>query len=195
MTARPPPQIADRFGVSEKHVEQRLKLGKAAPELLAEYRAEQITLESLMAFTITDDRERQLQGLCVAARLAEGRSPPHPGIADRNRWPRPTASSPASSGWTPTTPLAARRGPTCSAMTSIWKTRSCCNRLAGEKLDGVRQELEAEGWGWVEVSPERDWSFACQCRRIHPQPADAPPELLAAKEQVEAELEEIRPGP
>ena len=25
-------------------------------------------------------------------------------------------------------------------------------RLAKEKLDGIRKELEAEGWGWIEIN-------------------------------------------
>jgi hypothetical protein len=53
--------IAERFGVSEKHVQQRLKLGNAAPELLKAYREERITLDALMAFAITDDREKQTE--------------------------------------------------------------------------------------------------------------------------------------
>jgi ParB family chromosome partitioning protein len=54
-------QIAQRFGTTEKHVLQRLKLGKVAPELLKQYRAGEIGLESLMAFTITDDHKHQLK--------------------------------------------------------------------------------------------------------------------------------------
>jgi ParB family chromosome partitioning protein len=54
-------QIAQRFGTDEKHVLQRLKLGRVAPELIKEYRAGKLKLESLMAFTITDDRKRQLK--------------------------------------------------------------------------------------------------------------------------------------
>ena len=65
------------------------------------------------------------------------------------------------------------------------------NRLAGEKLDAIRRELEAEGWKWVEIAFDRDWSFASQCRRLSPQPVEAPEELLDRKAQIEAELEEI----
>ena len=51
--------IAARFGVSERTVEQRLRLGNAAPELLDAYRAEQFDLETLMAFAVTTDHDRQ----------------------------------------------------------------------------------------------------------------------------------------
>ena len=52
--------IAARFGVSERTVEQRLRLGNAAPEIIEGYRAGQIDLETLKAFAVTTDRARQL---------------------------------------------------------------------------------------------------------------------------------------
>ena len=52
--------IAARFGMTERLVEQRLRLGNAAPELLEAYRADEIDLEVLKAFTVTTDRERQM---------------------------------------------------------------------------------------------------------------------------------------
>src|SRR3546814_2990602 len=54
------PAIATRFGVSDKLVRQRLKLGKVAPKLLAAYRAEEMDLETLTAFTLSDSHKRQL---------------------------------------------------------------------------------------------------------------------------------------
>ena len=54
-------EIAHRFGVSERLVAQRLRLGAAAPELLAAYRAGDIGLECLTAFAATPDRARQLE--------------------------------------------------------------------------------------------------------------------------------------
>ena len=52
--------IAARFGTSERVVEQRLRLGNAAPELLDAYREDRIDLEVLKAFAVTTDRERQM---------------------------------------------------------------------------------------------------------------------------------------
>ena len=54
------PAIATRFGVSERLVHQRLRLGAVAPALLAAYRAEEIDLETLSAFTINPDTGRQI---------------------------------------------------------------------------------------------------------------------------------------
>ena len=52
--------ISARFGTSERLVEQRLRLGNAAPELLDAYRAGEIDLETLKAFTVTTDHARQM---------------------------------------------------------------------------------------------------------------------------------------
>jgi ParB family transcriptional regulator, chromosome partitioning protein len=52
--------VAMRFGVSERYVKQRLRLGRVAPELLDEFRAGAVTLEVLTAFTVGADHESQL---------------------------------------------------------------------------------------------------------------------------------------
>ena len=51
--------IAARFGMAERLVEQRLRLGGVAPELLDAYRAQEIDLDTLKAFTVTTDHARQ----------------------------------------------------------------------------------------------------------------------------------------
>src|SRR5262249_6588539 len=63
--------------------------------------------------------------------------------------------------------------------------------LAGEKMKGIEQELQAEGWGWIMVRPERDWSVNSACGRIRPVPTDVPQALLDQKAALEAELQAI----
>ena len=53
--------IAARFGVTAAVVRQRLKLGAVSPALLTLYRAGDMNLDQLTAFTITDDHARQEQ--------------------------------------------------------------------------------------------------------------------------------------
>ena len=53
--------IAAAFGVTPSVVRQRLRLAKANPMLLKAYEDEEITLEQLMAFCLTDDQNRQEQ--------------------------------------------------------------------------------------------------------------------------------------
>src|SRR5437660_9175359 len=54
-------EVAQRFGIEESLVLKRMKLARVAPQLLKEYRSDGMTLECLMAFTITDDHRRQLK--------------------------------------------------------------------------------------------------------------------------------------
>ena len=87
--------IAARFGVSERIVEQRLRLGNAAPEILDAYRADAIDLETLKAFAVTADQARQMAGVGAgerpglpAERLAD-QAHAHPGPHPRRRRDRP----------------------------------------------------------------------------------------------------------
>jgi ParB family transcriptional regulator, chromosome partitioning protein len=52
--------VATRFGVSERHVRQRLRFGKLAPELLDAYRNGDISLDVVTAFTLGADHQAQL---------------------------------------------------------------------------------------------------------------------------------------
>jgi ParB family transcriptional regulator, chromosome partitioning protein len=52
--------VAKRFDTSERHVRQRLRLGKLAPELLDAYRNGDISLDVVTAFTLGADPAAQL---------------------------------------------------------------------------------------------------------------------------------------
>jgi hypothetical protein len=54
-------EIAARFFVSATVVRQRLKLAAVSPKLLDLYAADEMTLDQLMAFAVTDDQARQEQ--------------------------------------------------------------------------------------------------------------------------------------
>src|SRR5262249_7729407 len=66
------------------------------------------------------------------------------------------------------------------------------NKLAEEKLDGIRKQLQAERWGWDEITPERDWNFVNRCGRIQPRLIGAPTDLLDLKSQLDAQLEDVK---
>jgi ParB family chromosome partitioning protein len=53
--------IAARFGITPTVVKQRLKLGAISPKLIQAYRDEELNLDQLTAFAITDDHARQEQ--------------------------------------------------------------------------------------------------------------------------------------
>ena len=55
----PIPTIAQRFGVSERTVDKRLRLANIAPAVLDAYRAGEMNLGTLEAFAVSVDQERQ----------------------------------------------------------------------------------------------------------------------------------------
>lgn len=56
---RPIEDIAVDFGVTQLVVQRRLKLANVSPRLLADYRADAVNLDQLMALAITDDHAAQ----------------------------------------------------------------------------------------------------------------------------------------
>lgn len=183
-------EVAERFGVEESLVMKRMKLARVAPGLLAAYRENGLTLESLMAFTISDDHKRQMKVFkslhgwqkddpahiraCLTLKLidADGKLARFVGIDAY------TAAGGTS------------RADLFGDQVYLQKP-ALLHRLAEAKLSGIRKELEAEGWGWVEVNPEREWEIIHRCNRIRPLLVNAPAELVARHEQAKAELNEI----
>ena len=53
--------IANRFGLTARTVQRRLRLGDVAPEILAEAKEDRLSLEQLEAFASTPDRARQVE--------------------------------------------------------------------------------------------------------------------------------------
>ena len=54
-------EIAAHFGISIRRVRMRLRLAAVAPELIAHYRAGSLTLDDMMAFTVCQDRDKQVK--------------------------------------------------------------------------------------------------------------------------------------
>ncbi|WP_337173563.1 ParB/RepB/Spo0J family partition protein [Paludisphaera sp.] len=181
--------IATRFGVEESHVLKRLKLARVAPELLNAYRQGEFSLECLMAFTLTDDHARQVSV--------------YRGLTEWQRNPRDIRAQ-----LTETMPGGKDRLAVFVGLDAYLQAGGAIradlfgeavylenpellHRLAAEKLEAERQALLAEGWGWVDIMPERDWQFLHQCGRIAPRPLNVPEELLERQARAEAALSAV----
>lgn len=180
-------QIAVRFGCAEKLVKQRLKLGQTAPELRAAYRAGEISLEALMAFTITDDPAAQiavwdaLSGGHISAyrvrqMLTEGAVPGHTQIV---RFVGVEAYEAAGGAIT--------RDLFSEGDEGIYlDDRALVLRLAQEKLDVIAEEIQSkEGWAWILAQPEFDWEETQSYQRVYPKRR----ELTSEEEAEYAELD------
>ena len=170
---QPVPAIAARFGVSERLVEQRLRLGNAAPELLDAYRAGEIDLETLKAFAVTADHTRQMavweqvsgQGYRAAAwqvkrMLTEERVPANAAVA---RFVGVEAYEAA--GGTVMRDLFADEHEH-----GVWfEDPALLDTLAMAKLRAAADEL-ATRWKWAVPMIETAWSDTASYGRVEPQP-------------------------
>lgn len=184
-----PADIAARFGVSEPTVRQRLKLGKVSPALLDRYREGEMNLDCLMAFTVSDDQEAQEQAW---AELPEWNRSPE--LVRRALTKQHTAASEPLARFIGLDPYEAAGGRVLRDLFDQNRTwlldGDLLGRLAAEKLEGVAEEVRAEGWKWVEVGfgyPQGSYGW----RRVYPTTRAPTPEEADEHERLETRLEKI----
>lgn len=148
--------VAARFGVTPEVVKRRLSMARVSPAVLAAYREDRITLEHVMAFTLSDDHAKQDALLNerwvpsaheIRRRLTEEAV----GMTDRRAKFVGAASYKAAGG-----PL--RRDLFDEDGSRVYfEDAGLLERLAVEKLDDVAEPLR-EAWAWVEVRTSFDYS-------------------------------------
>jgi ParB family chromosome partitioning protein len=151
---RPIEDIAADFGVSPLVVQRRLKLANVSPRLLAEYRAGGVTLEQLMALTITDDHDAQEAAFYAAPEWQRSASALRERLTEREisashplvRFVGLDAYTEASGG--------IRRDLFAEGDAGTYLTDAALlETLVRGKLDAQAEEVRAEGWAWVEAVP------------------------------------------
>jgi ParB family chromosome partitioning protein len=157
--------IAARFGLSTTLVRQRLKLAAVSPRLMAEYRNEAMTLEQLMAFTISDDHKAQDE---VWARYPHQGFAPHmirrlltsahvDGSDRRARFIGAKAYEEAGG--------IIARDLFQEESEGYFTDSQLLDRLVAQRLEAEAEAIRPEGWSWVEVWPERDFDLLNRCGR------------------------------
>ena len=152
---RPIEDIAADFSVTPLVVQRRLKLANVSPRLLADYRAEAVSLDQLMALAITDDHAAQEAAFYDAPTWQRS---PH-NLRDRltereidaHRHPLVRFvgldTYEAAGGGT-------RRDLFAEADSGVYLTdATLLERLAQDKLASLAAEVKAEGWAWVDATP------------------------------------------
>ncbi len=186
--------IAARFGVSERTVEQRLRLGNAAPEILDAYREGVIDLETLKAFAVTADRARQMAV-----------------------WEQVSDQGYRPSGWQIKRMLTHDRVPAAAAIATfvgvdayeaaggvvdrdlfadqdewgIWfEDADLLGKLAMDRLQVAADEL-ATRWKWADARIEVNWSDLARFGRVHPTPGETTDEEKAEVERLHVRHDEL----
>jgi ParB family chromosome partitioning protein len=178
--------VARRFGVEESLVLKRMKLARVAPELLKAYRDDRLTLECLMAFTITDDRRKQLK---VFKSLQDWQTD-DPGAIRGALTEQMVESSGKLARFVGIEAYKAAGGSVRADLFGddvYLENPKLLQRLVNEKIDAIRKELEAEGWSWIEFAAERDFEILSGCSRIQPRLINPPAELVELKSRLEQE--------
>ena len=146
-------EIAARFGVRPQIVRQRLRLGAASPVLTAAYRAEEITLEQLMAYCLTDDHVRQEQvfgqlGAMVPYSIRKAITEDKVPASDR-RVSFVGLEAYEAAGGPVLRDLFTEHG-------AGWaEDVAFLDRLVLDKLEGIAAEVrKREGWKWAEAHVE-----------------------------------------
>jgi len=171
--------IAARFGRTERIVEQRLRLGNAAPELLDAYRADQIDLETLKAFAVTTDHERQR---AVFEQVTRQGYRPTAWQVKRLLTEERVPAGTAIARFVGVDAYEAAGGPVLRDLfadayeNGVWlEDPKLLNALATARLTAAAGEL-ATRWKWAQAVLEADWSATARYGRIRPQrsePTDA----------------------
>ena len=189
-------EIATRFGVSKRTVEQRLRLGRVAPEIIEAYRKNQIALDCVKAFTVTTDQQRQLHAWQQAQQQGNYGSPPVwtiKRLLTDNQVPAKSALAKfvgrkayKAAGGTITEDLFAGQ-----YEDGTWfDNPDILRQLATAKLKTVADKLRAS-WKWVEIHLELDWRTRCQFGRVSPTPGELTAAEQAEMTQLEQRLDEL----
>ena len=167
--------IAARFGTSERLVQQRLRLGNAAPELLDAYRAGEIDLETLKAFTVTTDHARQMAVWEQVANQGYRRTPWE---VKRLLTEERIQANSGLARFVGIKDYEAAGGPVLRDLfaaedeSGIWfEDPVLLQKLAVEKLGETVKDLQNR-WRWATAVPEVDWMDVARYGRITPQPAE-----------------------
>ncbi|MGH7174233.1 MAG: ParB/RepB/Spo0J family partition protein, partial [Gemmataceae bacterium] len=155
---RPVEDIAADFGVSPLVVQRRLKLANVSPRLLTDYRSGLpgvVTLEQLMALTITDDHAAQEAAFYGAPEWQRGASALRERLTEREisashslvRFVGFDAYTAAGGG--------TRRDLFAEDDSGTYLTDAALlETLVRGKLDALAEDVRAEGWVWVEAVPQ-----------------------------------------
>jgi ParB family transcriptional regulator, chromosome partitioning protein len=180
--------IAARFFVSVTVVKQRLKLASVSPKLLDIYSADSISLEQLMAFTVTNDHARQEEvwdavkdswnkNAQQIRRMLTERTVE----ASDKRAVFVGVGAYEKAGGTVIRDLFAKDHG------SYLEDVALLDRLVADKLKAEAETIAKEGWKWIVVDVEIPFGHTHRLRRIPGKQLPLTDEQQAAIDALEAE--------
>jgi ParB family transcriptional regulator, chromosome partitioning protein len=180
-TGKGPEDIAARFGTSAATVRQRLKLATISPRLMELYRSDEMTLDHLMAFTVSDDHDAQ-----EAAWFGQPNWQRDPGTIRRTLT---AAHVDATDRRVRFIGLERYQAVGGGIVRDLFEPEhegyltdpALLDRLAAEQLEADAAKVRTEGWKWVEIMSRLDYATLSGFGRVYPErlplPADQQDEL------------------
>ena len=163
------PQVATRFGVSQRLVKQRMRLGNVAPEIIQAYRDERIDMEALQAFSLTTDHARQM---AVWEQLSGIAYRPNSYHIERQLTSEGVPSHAAIAKYVGVNAYKAAGG---SFLRDLFSTDSntwlddpdLLNQLATAKLTKEADKIAGD-WNWAIPMVEVHWQTTAEMGRVYP---------------------------
>ncbi|VDC33827.1 ParB N-terminal domain-containing protein [Pseudogemmobacter humi] len=184
--------IAAAFFVDAKVVKQRLRLVSVAPALLEIYAEDGMTLEQLMAFTISSDHERQVQ-VWDAVKDSWSKEP----YNIRRMLTETTIR--ASDKRVTFVGIEAYEAAGGYVLRDLFQQDDggwlqdpvLLDRLVNEKLKAEAETIAAEGWKWIEVAVSFPYSHACGMRQLIGTTVDLTEDERATREALRDEYDRL----
>ncbi len=184
--------IAAAFFVDVKVVKQRLRLASVSPALLEVYAEDAMTLEQLMAFTVTDDHARQEQ-VWQAIRDSWSKEPytirrilteTTVRACDRRALFVGVSAYEAAGGTVLRDLFEGDDG-------GWLQDAALLDRLVAEKLKAEADALTAEGWAWVDVAVSFPYGHDRGLRQLAGTTIDLTVEERATREALRDEYDQL----
>ena len=185
-------EIAAAFFVPVAVVRQRLRLASVSPKLLELYAEDVMTLNQLMAFTISADWERQEQ---VWERLASAYGK-EPHLIRRMLTEGAVRASDKRARFIGFEAYDQAGGVIMRDLfqgdDGGWlKDVALVERLVAERLEREAEVVRAEGWRWIEVAPDFPYGHTFGLRRLRGEEVPFSAEEDAERDALQAEYNEL----
>ena len=185
-------EIAANQFVSVAVVKQRLRLASVSPKLLDVYAEDGMTLDQLMAFTVSGDHERQEQ---VFERLCASYDK-QPYVIRRMLTEGAVRASDKRAQFVG---LAAYEEAGGTILNDLFQGDdggwlqdvSLVDMMVAEKLNEQSLAIQAEGWRWVEVAPDFAYGHTYGLRQLRGETVPLTPEEEATCAALQQEVDDI----
>jgi ParB family chromosome partitioning protein len=186
-------EIAARFFVSAATVKQRLRLASVSPKLLELYEKDEIRLEQIMAFSISDDHARQEQ---VWERISGNPHMHEPYYIRRLLTETTVRADDRRAVYVGAEAYEAAGGIILRDLfeqdSGGWfQDAALLEQLVFDKLKLDAETIRADGWKWVEAAISFPYGHTSGMRRVYAELAEMSAEEIARYDAVKAEYDAL----